>query len=204
MSISKNFRDPRAHRVAMRRDLRPLADQRDIDMGDDAAQLVHQLAARSRNTCEEAPRQRSSVGGKCAPISARRDRAQNRIGQGMQTGIGIRMTGEAAIVRYLHAAQPDMIAVREAMRVEARAGANIAERGRSESLGEREILCGRQFQIHLFARNGRDRKSGAFGKRRSSVAGSTTQRPGARSRIFSKRKPCGVCARTKFSRGTIS
>ena len=61
------------------------------------------------------------------PDIAGADGAQDRIGQRMQSGIGIGMAFERMIVRDLHAAEPDMIARRETMRVIAIAGSRLAE-----------------------------------------------------------------------------
>ena len=57
---------------------------------------------------------------------AGRDRAEQRVCQRMQPDIGIGMTGEAAVVRDVDAADHDMIAGRETMHVETLPDADIA------------------------------------------------------------------------------
>ena len=58
-----------------------------------------------------APRQRSSRGRKMLADIAFADAAQDRVGEGVQAGIGVGMAFQRMVVRHLHAAQPDMIAV---------------------------------------------------------------------------------------------
>ena len=95
-----------------------------------------------------------------------------------------------------------MIAGREAVRVEAHAGARLA-RTAQQSLGQREIVLRGDLHIGFFARDDYDLQSRQFGQRH--VVGRRRSAAWSRcaARIASKRKPCGVCARKRLSRGTV-
>ena len=67
---AEDLGDALDHRGAMRRDLRPLADDRHVDRGDGAALARAPARRRGAGTGRTtAPRQRGSLGGKCMPIS---------------------------------------------------------------------------------------------------------------------------------------
>ena len=108
---AQNFRDARAHGFAVRADLGPLADQGHVAMHDAAAFFRHQPGG----MVEEFPARRAApafvAGRKMLADIAGADAAQDGVGEGMQAGIGIGMAFKPMIVRHLHAAEPDMIAV---------------------------------------------------------------------------------------------
>src|SRR6476659_6941807 len=113
----QDLRDPGLHRVAMRPDFGPFADDGDIDMIDDAAPGRHQ----GRGVVEELPGRRAAptlIGWRemLADI-AFADTAEQRIGDGMQSDIGVGMTFQAVTVREFDAAQPDVIAILELVNV---------------------------------------------------------------------------------------
>ena len=119
----------RAHGVAMRRDARRLANDRHVEMGDDAAPRAHALAGES----QKAVRGRSlplRIGRrKVHPDVAIGERAENGVDQRMQRDVGVRMSGDAARMRNADAAEHDVIAVSKGMHIEAVAGAHVG-RGR--------------------------------------------------------------------------
>ena len=90
--------------------------------------------------------------------------AQNRVGQGMQSGIGVGMAFEPVVVRDFHAAQPDMIACAETMRVIAHArvtayrrASSCSAKAKSFSRGDLQIGFLARHRFHLDARQLRDR-----------------------------------------------
>src|SRR5262249_32275156 len=94
--------DALAHGVAMRTDLRGLAHDGEIEVDDAAAALRHALDRELQETVR---------GGTLPPRIARRkvradvavgERAENRVDQRMQPDVGVRVTGDAALVRDLH------------------------------------------------------------------------------------------------------
>ena len=54
------------------------------------------------------------------------DRAQHRVGQGVQAGVGVGVADQGLVVGDLHAAEPDAVAGPEAVGVEALADAQLA------------------------------------------------------------------------------
>ena len=117
-----NARDRLTHGVAVRADLRRLADDGEIKMRDAAAALRDAVAGEF----EEA------IGSRAFPLRiARREmrtdiaigqRAEQGVGEGMQTDIGVGVAGQCLTVRNLETAEPDMIAGAERMDVDAGAG----------------------------------------------------------------------------------
>ena len=99
------------------------------------------------------------------PDIAGTDGAQDRIGQRMQSGIGIGVAFERMVVGNLHAAQPDMIARRETMRVIAIAGSRLAEPRGQELFRHGEIPLGGDLDIGFLARNDNDVETGEFRQR---------------------------------------
>ena len=93
----KDLRDARAHRFAVRPDLRPLADQRDVDMAMHAALRCAPAIRRMR---QEHMRRRAAPafvrGRKMLADIAGAERAQDRVGQRVQSDIGVGMAFEAA------------------------------------------------------------------------------------------------------------
>ena len=97
--------------------------------------LVTRSTANFRNWSDEAPFQRGSFGEKVLADVAVGDRAEDRIDERMQRHVGIGMAGQPAVVRDLHAAEPDVIAVAEGVHVEAVADAQIGEARDAPRLG---------------------------------------------------------------------
>ena len=136
--------DPRAHGVAMRADLRRLADDRDVDMVDPAARLLDQGAGMldEQRRGGAAPLR---VGGRemVADI-ARADRAEQRVGDRVERDVGVAMAREALVVRDADAAEPERLA-----RGEARGRRSRSRRGRERRAASaaREIgLVGELFE----------------------------------------------------------
>ena len=50
-------------------------------------------------------------------------RAENGVGNGVQQDVGVGMADEPPVVRNVHAAEPDMVAVAEGVHIEPLAGA---------------------------------------------------------------------------------
>ena len=104
--------------LAVRRDLRPLADERHVEMDDAAAAFAHA----AHRVGEEAVGRSAlplRVGGrKVLADIAVADRAEQRVGQRMEADIGVGMADEAPVVRDLDAAEPDGVARAEGMHVE--------------------------------------------------------------------------------------
>ena len=142
--------DGLAHGAAVRADLRRLAQERHVDVGDAPAQFAH---ARGRIG------EKDARGGAAPGRVARRevladvavaDGAEQRVGECMQPDVGVGVPFEAMRVRDLHAAQPDVIAGGEAMHVEAGAVARLAYlggAGRQQPFGERDVGGRRQLDV---------------------------------------------------------
>ncbi len=132
---------------AMRPDLRPLADDRRIDMRHHAATPRH---ARHGVTQEDV---------RCGALPlrlARRemradvavpDRAQNGVGDGVQNDIGIRVTRQRLVVRQLASAEPDVVARHEGVNIVSLADTNIEQAGLQAALGTLEIVSGRDLGV---------------------------------------------------------
>ncbi len=99
------------------------------------------------------------------PDIAGADRSQQRIGQGVQPDIGIRMPNRRHLVRDRHAADHDMITWAEGMHVETLADANVALPRGEEPLGGGEVFGRRYFQIVLAAGDNQRGEPGRFGDR---------------------------------------
>src|SRR5688572_11111662 len=91
-------------------DARRLADDCHVEMPKEADARAHQLDGMA----EEVRRLRSPparVGGReMLPYIARADRAEHRVGEGMQPDIGIGMADQTLAVRHADAAQHHMVA----------------------------------------------------------------------------------------------
>ena len=157
--------DPLSHRVAVRPDARRLADDGDIEMRDPAAALVTRSTANFRNWSDDAPRQRGSLGEKCLPMSPSASAPRIASTSACERDVGIRMTGQPAVVRNLDAAEPDMIAVAEGMHVEAVAEAQVGQAGDPPRLGLGEILVGGELHVAAFSRECCDLDARPFGQR---------------------------------------
>ena len=93
------------------------------------------------------------------------ERAEDRIDERMQRHVGVGMAGQPAVVRDLHAAEHDVIAVAEGVHVEAVAEPQVGEARDAPRLGPGEILGGGQLHVAAFAREHRDLEAGPFGER---------------------------------------
>ena len=147
-------------------DLRPLADQRDLEIGDasaargDAVDRIFQEA----------------VGRRALPLGiARRkvradiavgQRAEDGVDQRVQADIAVGMGEKASGVRHAHAADHQMIAVAEGMHVVAGAGPDIAEHCSEARFLANEIFGCRQFHVRRIAFKCRHRQSRPFRERR--------------------------------------
>ena len=90
------------------------------------------------------------------------DRPQQRVGQGVETDIGVGMARQALVVRDLDAANANVVPRAESVHVEALPDANIAVLRRGQPLDNREVLCCRYFKIVFAAGDQRRRQSRRF------------------------------------------
>ena len=113
----------------MGRNLRGLAQDRHVDVGDAAAQRLHAV----QRILQEDTRARAAPGrvarGKVLADVAVADGAEDRIGQRVERHIRVRVALEALGVGNADPAQPDMIAGCEGVHVKAAAVARL-EQGR--------------------------------------------------------------------------
>src|SRR5712671_457404 len=126
--------------------LGPLADDRDVDRGNGTTPRAHEIGGVAQEL----------VGRGAAPAwVARRemhanvagaDCAEHRVGQRVQSDIGIGMSGKAHAVRDPNTAYPEMIAWGEGVHVEALADADISLPGGEEALGRGKVLLSRNLQ----------------------------------------------------------
>src|SRR5690242_5944512 len=133
----------------MRGDFRPFADDGDIDMRDHAAQFADQRCRVVQKNMRRRPPPAFVRGRKMGAYISSADRAQQCVGQRMQSRIGIGMTFQSELVRDPDTAQPDMISARKAVHVETTSGPYIGEVGTRQAFGCFEITRSREFQVHL-------------------------------------------------------
>ena len=105
------------------------------------------------------------------------DRPQHRVGQGVETDIGVGMAGQARVVRDLDAAYANLVTSGEGVRVESLPDANIATPRRDQPLGRSEILRRRYLEIVFAAGDHQRRQSRRF--RHCGVVGQLAPRRGA-------------------------
>ena len=172
----------RAHGVAVGRDLRGLAQERHVDIGDAAAPARTRRAASARKMCEAAPFQRGSLSGKMLADVAVADGAEQGVGQRVQGDVGVGMAFERVGVGDAHAAQPDMIAGREAVHVEALAGAHVAAGAACDWLGHGEVLRRGELAVGVAAGHQRDGRPAHSATAASSVKSKRPAAAAARAR----------------------
>ena len=115
----------RAHGVAVRRDLGRLAQEGHVDVGDGAAARAHAPGRVGQEQVRgRALPARIGVGEMLADVAVA-DGAEQRIGERVQADVGVGVALQRVGVRNPDAAQPDVIAWREAVHVEALAGAHV-------------------------------------------------------------------------------
>ena len=93
------------------------------------------------------------------------DGAEDRIHDRMKHNVGIRMSGESAVVRNLHAAEPDVIAAGERMHVVARSDAHVGEACDAPRFGAAEIVFRGQLGVALLAGERGDLQARPFDER---------------------------------------
>src|SRR5690348_2970802 len=145
----ENVCDSLFHGFAMRGDFRPFADDGDIAMRDHAAQFADQRCRVVQKNMRRRPPPAFVRGRKMGADISPADRAQQCVGQRMQSRIGIGMTFQSELVRDTDTTQPDMISDRKAVHVETTSGPYIREVGTRQAFGCFEITRGREFQVHL-------------------------------------------------------
>ena len=101
---------------------------------------------------------------------ARRQRAIDRVGQGMHADIGIGMAIQPLVKRQPHPAQPQMVTDTKAVNVIAGTGSYIHAIAPQDLFGAVEIARKGQFQIALFALDNLDVQTG--GPRHFDIIGS--------------------------------
>src|SRR5215211_6133742 len=158
--------DFRAHRIAQRADLWPLADQRHLEIADAPAACGNALNGVFQK----------AVGGGALPLRiARREmraditvgeRAEDRIDQRMQAHIAVGMGEKTLAVQHAHAADHEVIAVAEGVHVVAGAGPDVAELGCETRLLANEIFRGRELHVRRVAFEGHYRQSRPLRERR--------------------------------------
>ena len=133
------------------RDLGPLADDRDVDRGNGAASRTHEIGGVAQELVRRGAAPARVARREMHADVAGADRAEHRVGQRVQSDIGIGMSGKAHAVRDRDTAYPEMIARGEGVHVEALADADIALPGGEEALGRGKVLRSRNLQIVLAA-----------------------------------------------------
>ena len=197
-----DFGDPRAHRLAMRADLRRLADQQSRR----DARSSRRARARARPRGQERSTEFGAAPLRVAGREMRADvalaeRAVDRVGDRVQRDVGVGMALQLAVVR--NEARRPARRRRRARRRGRRSPGRPALRSlgaRRRASASRKILHRRHLHIVEIAveDDGRD------GRPRSTTAASSVRSaPAARrcaSRMRSKRKACGVCTARRFER----
>src|SRR4051794_2386438 len=124
-----DVRDPRAHDIPKRSDLRSLADHRHVEMSDAAAARGHAIDGVFQKPMRGGALPSWIARRKMRTDIAIRQRAEDRVDQRVQADIAVGMRQKTFAVRHAHAADHHMIAVAERMHVVAGAGPYIAEHG---------------------------------------------------------------------------
>ena len=143
-----DFRDPGTHGLPVRADLRRLADERQVDMGDLAATRYDGIDSLFQ---EEIGRRALPlrIGGRevAADVSVGK-RAENRVGDGVEADIGVGMAGKRPLMRDLDAAKRHRAAIREGMHIKAAADADVGKGGAAQAfVGGHQILIGGQLDV---------------------------------------------------------
>ena len=87
---------------------------------------------------------------------------QDRVGQGMQPDIGVRMADQPMVVGNPNPAQHHMVAGAEAMNIESRSCPRFHRVSSKQPRGKIEILGRGDLDVVPFASNQRHRKAGVF------------------------------------------
>src|SRR6516225_5639437 len=157
--------DPFGHRRAIRTDLRPLADDRDIDRSNPTTFCANEIGSVAEKLVGRSTPPAGIARRKVHAYITGADGAEHGVGQGVETNIGIGMADETRLVRYLDAAYSNLVAGAESVYVEALTDANVAEPSRDQNLGDGEILCSRHLQIVLATFDHERSQSRRFGDR---------------------------------------
>ena len=155
----------RAHGVAVGGDLGGLAQDGDVDVGDAPAARAHRAQPRPPGTgASAAPFQRADRCRESAGRCRRRRwrRAAHRSARAAPTSAS-EWPSSACVWGMLHAAQPDVVAGREAMHVEALCRCATRRRRCGQLVGHGQVLRGGELDVALAARDQRHRQPGPFG-----------------------------------------
>src|SRR4051794_11082903 len=124
---ARDLGNARAHGVTQRADLRPFADQRNLEVGDPAAARGDALDGVGEKFVGRGALPLHVAGWKVRADVAVRQRAEDGVDQRMQSDIAVGMGEKAACVRDADAADHQVIAVAEGVHVIAGAGPDVAE-----------------------------------------------------------------------------
>ena len=157
--------EPRRHGRAMGSDLRPFADEGNVDIDDAPAPRGHQVAGMGGE----------KRGIRAAPLGVRRrevladvaggERPQNRVDQGMQSHVGIRMAGQGEIVGDINAAEAHLVARAEAVHVEAGAAPDLLGAGQP-ARGLLQVRGRGDLEVRRIALDQTHREAGLLGNGR--------------------------------------
>ena len=180
-------------------------------MGDDAAARAHAAGGVARKIDEVGAAPTGLGGREMGADVAVAERAIDRVGERVQADVGVGMAGEARVVRNAHAAEPDVVAGREGVDVEALADADVSRRVEQPRFGGAEVFHGRHLHVRriavedigLMSRPGGDRRvvgqavdAGGGGapvrvedQRRSGTPAASAPRARRRGRAWRRRGP---------------
>ena len=135
------------------------------------------------------------------------DGAEHGVGDRMQQHVGVGMADQPVIVRHLHAAEPDMVALAEGVDVETLARADIRQVVQHFGLGAQKILLCGELDIGGFAGKDEDAMAGPFGHGgvvgQFAAAVGRARRDGRRGSGRS-RNACGVCTARSAARSGVA
>ena len=118
--------DPLDHRRAIGADLRPLADDRHVDRSDRTPSLADELGGVSEKLVGGGTPPARIAGWEMHPDIAGADGAEHRVGQSVETDIGVGVTDEARLMRDVDCRRFERDPRAEGVHVEALTDANIA------------------------------------------------------------------------------
>ena len=197
-----------AHRVDVRRQLRPLRDDDDVDVANGESGVRHdrRRARRAASGCW-----RPSTRHRCRENAGRCRRRRRRPGwrRSPRGRPRRRPNGRRALARTESSRRPGSAAARQpgdAGRSRCRSAASPHRRpaAAEQTLGRREIVRGRDLQVARIAVDQVDGMSGPLGERRFVGGIVDAAASASASRSTSMRNACGVCARKISSRGSVS
>ena len=122
--------DPRPHRLPVRADLGRFADQRRVEMDDDAAARPDALGRVGEKDVRRRALPLRVRGREMRADVALGQRAVDRVGERVQGDVGVGMAAERVGMGQAHPAEPDVVAVREGVDVETLADAGLARPAR--------------------------------------------------------------------------